>query len=170
MSVHLPEHLHSSVIESWSREDRDAEELFDQALLHTLKEDVIPRIGHQTVPDEVISQIVKVLSRASQVAVPSFDSIDSKVRGTVKDYPVVPRERFAYSCFDLLLTLCRNQEIEGSGEITRQEVTLNELRRVGSLAVLPLITRCRSVLSTFIADEELHGSIPFSRYPEAFHG
>ena len=150
--------LLSSIIETMSQDKRDADELFDQALLSALRLDVVPHLGHVTVPGAVITQFVKVLAKASQICAPDADDPES-IAATTQNYPTVPRERFAYSCFDLLFELC--SDIPSTDDCKLERV--QESRRVGAIALLPLIMRCRSVLSTFVADEELRGSIPFSR-------
>jgi len=68
----------------------------------------------------------------------------------------LPRERFSYWCFDLLFLIC--SDTAKDREPSR--------RRVASLSLPMLLSRCRTTLVGFVADEELRGSLPFPRNRE----
>jgi len=69
---------------------------------------------------------------------------------------LVPRERFSYWCFDLLLLIC--------SDVARDREP--QRRRVASICLPLLLIRCRSTLVGYIADEGLRGNLPFQRFRE----
>ena len=89
--------------------------------------------------------------------------------GTTKSGKLVPRERFSYWCLDLLFLVCSDvakgvvppvPTLQSSNVPSDQETNR---RRVASICLPLLLTRCRTTLVGYIADEELRGSLPFQR-------
>lgn len=125
----------SSAALSFPLETQKSEENFDLALIASLEIDVVPYLGDSRVPDYLILQLGKMLHSGSQLQQPEDDprvkppepkapdvtkqkSHDSKKPssngngtavaefGTTRSGKLVPRERFSYWCFDLLLLIC----------------------------------------------------------------
>ena len=93
------------------------EENFDLSLLATLEIDVIPPLGSDSrIPDRLIVGLAKCMERASLITEDTglrFHDFDSHqgnghAQGTTKQSLLVPRERFAYWCLDLLFLVCSN--------------------------------------------------------------
>lgn len=110
------------------------EENFDLALVAALEIDVVPHIADSRVPDYVVTELAKVLQRASQLHESDDDpptppparaqhvngvngkhaapvgatSIPREIVGSTVPGKLLPRERFSYWCFDLLFLLCSN--------------------------------------------------------------
>ena len=117
--------------ESFPLEVQEAEESFDLALVAALEIDVLPFLGDNRVPDYIIRQLAKVLQQGSHIREtpdylpPSPKSPNTKsprasyefektepfgnpalAEGTTEPGRFLPRERFAYWCFDLLFLVC----------------------------------------------------------------
>lgn len=120
----------------FSLEAQESEENFDLALIASLEIDVVPYLGDSRVPDYLILQLGKMLHSGSQLQHPedghgleaktpnatpldvekskshdnkkssSNDRIVEAETGTTRSGRLVPRERFSYWCFDLLLLIC----------------------------------------------------------------
>ncbi len=99
----------------------------------------------------------KMLQRASHIHLEPEGWEGETRRGTTADFPVVPRERFSYWCFELLFQVC------GEGAADEGSSTYGDPRRVAVLSLPALISRCRSILASFVADQELRSSLPFPR-------
>ncbi|EIN06524.1 hypothetical protein PUNSTDRAFT_90162 [Punctularia strigosozonata HHB-11173 SS5] len=168
-----------SPAEFMTLEQQAAEENFDLALVAALEVDVIPHLGDPRVPESLVVHLARVLQEGSRLQDFSMDNPDGSPheqeqpsspddqKVTVfadRDYEVgtthtgrtVPRERFAYWCFDLLFLIC--------SDTARDQEPAR--RRVAALSVLPLLTRCRTTLISYIADEALRGNLPFPRVRE----
>ncbi|KAG8741300.1 hypothetical protein FRC12_015712 [Ceratobasidium sp. 428] len=156
-----------SAAESLPLDVQDAEENFDLALLSTLEVDVVPHLGGARVPDYVITQLARILHSASALHVDhhhsgrssTSDGGESWVGGgdaTVESAQAVPRERFAYWAFDLLVLVCAVVETDREPE----------RRRVATLALPLFIDRCEGVLSKYVRDEAIRGNVPFPRVRE----
>ncbi|OCH93573.1 hypothetical protein OBBRIDRAFT_885401 [Obba rivulosa] len=76
--------------------------------------------------------------------------------GTTETGRFLPRERFAYWCFDLLFLIC--------SDTAKDQIPAR--RRVAALSIAPLLERCRMTLVEFVADESLRGNLPFPRVRE----
>ncbi|EMD41098.1 hypothetical protein CERSUDRAFT_111675 [Gelatoporia subvermispora B] len=76
--------------------------------------------------------------------------------GTTETGRFLPRERFAYWCFDLLFLIC--------SDTAKDQIPAR--RRVAVLSLAPLLERCRMTLIEFVADEALRGNLPFPRVRE----
>lgn len=178
--------LASSAVLSLSLETQKSEENFDLALIASLEIDVVPFLGDSRVPDYLILQLGKMLHSGSQLQQPEDappeveapaptapvvtkpkahhgrklskqgpTTVETNV-GTTRSGKLVPRERFSYWCFDLLFLIC--SDVAKDREPQR--------RRVASMCLPLLLSRCRSALVEYIADEELRGSLPFQRFRE----
>jgi hypothetical protein len=149
--------VYSSSVEGLPLEDQEAEEIFDRNLLIALEKEVVPRIGNAKIPDHVIMQMARMLQRASHIRMEPDDAAEELRPGTTGDFPVVPRERFSYWCFELLFNICGQQ---GDSAAVN---SYGDVRRVAVLSLPLLISRCRTILATFVADSELRGNLPFPR-------
>ncbi|QRW03962.1 dimerization and cyclophilin-binding domain of Mon2 [Ceratobasidium sp. AG-Ba] len=155
-----------SAAESLPLDLQDAEENFDLALLSTLEVDVLPHLGGKRVPDDVITQLARILHTASVLHAEHGVSGGSAVSeageswvggdATVESVQAVPRERFAYWAFDLLVLVC------GAVETDREQ----ERRRVAALCLPLFIDRCETVLNKYVRDEAIRGNVPFPRVRE----
>ena len=121
----------SSVIETFPLEAQAEDESFDLMVVEALKIDVLPFIGDSRVPDHVVQQFANVLQHGSKIwdmaeyrppspASPGISpptipaQLDKKeqfaqraiAEGTTESGRSFSRERFAYSCFDLLFLVC----------------------------------------------------------------
>ncbi|GAA6023836.1 hypothetical protein JCM11491_006311 [Sporobolomyces phaffii] len=76
------------------------------------------------------------------------------VQGTTVEVVEVARERFAYWAFDLLFSLCADEN-----KVDDE----TERRRIAALCLPSLLNRCASTLKTFVADAPLRGKMPFPR-------
>lgn len=119
-----------------SLDEQMKEEEFDRALVNSLRTDVVPRLGNSRVPDDVIVLLGKTLRTASRLhdldmkrwsgsIISDVSSDDSESNGsqsvefsywdastadtlvgTTTTGNPLPRERFSYWCFDLLIQFC----------------------------------------------------------------
>lgn len=98
----------STAAESLPLDAQDAEENFDLALLSTLEVDVLPHLGSARVPDYVITQFARILYAASALHADGTreDGASDEGYATTESAQAVPRERFAYWAFDLLVLVC----------------------------------------------------------------
>ncbi len=138
------QHLFSTTASDWALEVQDAEEEFDLAYIKALQTDIFPYVGNSRVPDDLICQFGKMLQNASRLhrldidrprspesiggrtlvdehsgkprGLREFDDLDfAQMVGTTVLMVQLPRERFAYWCFDLLFLICSNSQ---SGRFT----------------------------------------------------
>ena len=117
---------------SFPLETQESEENFNLALIASLEIDVFPYLGASRVPDFLILQLGKMLRSGSQLQQPEDghdagsktpnaarseshngkkspnkgSSIVEVEIGITRSGLLVPRERFSYWCFDLLLLIC----------------------------------------------------------------
>jgi hypothetical protein len=118
----------SSSAQAFPLDVQEAEEAFDLALISSLEIDVVPHLGGSKLPDEVVSQLGKVLQRGSQVyesapgssigrsespeekngKSPDYNNgfKESEFVGTTDSRTLTPREKFSYRCFELLFLIC----------------------------------------------------------------
>ncbi|KAF8311099.1 hypothetical protein DL93DRAFT_1519713 [Clavulina sp. PMI_390] len=160
--------------------EQDAEEQFDRRMLEAIDKIVVPNLGDSRVSDGITISLAKALAMASKLhelddsiplPVPTtpqdlnskspsrhhkFDSLNT-IEGTTAPVRVLPRERFAYWCFDLLFAVVALDSSENSS---------TDAKRVASLALPPLLNRCHNVFTSYIVDEALRGNIPFPRIRE----
>ena len=100
----------------------------------------------------------------------------STIEGTTAPVRALPREQFSYWCFDLLFSICTTNGTEGKA-CSCAHTVYRVLkcyrfhsedpawkRRIASLGLPALLSRCRGVFTTYIVDEALRGNIPFERY------
>lgn len=131
-----------SLFSSAAAESIEDEE-FDHSFITNIEAHVYPNLGHPRIPEEIISNLGKVLQHASKIhepqpisSLPSVDDLSeqmspasfdedfsSKTRKGFDDVElldvvgltvhtnVLPRERFSYWCFDLLVLLCSQNAI-----------------------------------------------------------
>ncbi|KAJ7597649.1 guanine nucleotide exchange factor in Golgi transport N-terminal-domain-containing protein [Mycena floridula] len=156
-----------SAAEAFALDKQESEETFDLALIGALEIDVVPHLGDSRVSDGVVSQLSKVLQQGSRLYDSSHQpSTDSSPRdslefvkvhhGSTEHGLLLPRERFSYWCFDLLFLICSNTTND-------QEPAR---RRLAALSLPSLLSRCRSVMVGYVADESLRGNLPFPRARE----
>ncbi|KAH6905130.1 hypothetical protein BKA70DRAFT_1293490 [Coprinopsis sp. MPI-PUGE-AT-0042] len=167
-----------SVAETFPLQIQESEEKFDLSLIASLEIDVVPHIGDARVPDEVASQLSKILkqgsllfdSRGEVIERPSTasshksDTSDSTrveldvhaAVGTTSIGPLLPRERFSYWSFDLLFLICSNSSQDHE----------QSRRRLAALSLPTLLGRCQSVLASYVADASIRGNLPFPRARE----
>ncbi len=124
--------MYSSAAESFSFDEQDEDENFDLALIASLEVDVTPLLGDARVPDYLLIQLGKTLDRGSILYDPlgdaqdqsdtqlhsprrrksrqsieiSTDPLNGNIVPTTANGLLLPRERFAYWCFDLLFLIC----------------------------------------------------------------
>lgn len=172
-------------------EEQEAEELFDLSLLSALEIDVIPYIADSRVPDYVVIQLAKTLYSGSQVYISEDESfhdtnasLHSKTSSdlslsTKVDDPInstlyskaLPRERFSYWCFDLLVLIC-SDTIPGKLITHQRYLPLMQglpdeeilRRRLAALSLPVLLQRCRTTLSSYLADDAVRGNYPLPRF------
>lgn len=112
---------YSSAVEAFPLEVQEAEENFDLALIASFEIDVAPHLGDKRVPDDLVSQLAKVLQQGSRLyesevdpaisANPAVSTVDLQKQydvGSTESGSLVPRERFSYWCLDLLFLVCSN--------------------------------------------------------------
>lgn len=58
---------YSSIAETFPLDVREAEENFDLALIASLEIDVVPHLGDSKIPDDLVSQLGKILERGSKL-------------------------------------------------------------------------------------------------------
>ncbi|TCD65014.1 hypothetical protein EIP91_003335 [Steccherinum ochraceum] len=170
-----------TVVDSFPLDVQEAEENFDLALIASLEIDVVPHLGDSRVPDDVVSQLAKVLSQGSRLRdaddladlsfvspksktsgrlSPDFEKVDfgseESTLGTTEAGKFLPRERFSYWCFDLLFLIC--------SDVAQDQVASR--KRVAALCITSLLNRCRTTLVSYVADESLRGNLPFPRMRE----
>lgn len=129
ISFSIPLFVYSSAVEAFPLEVQEAEENFDLALIASFEIDVAPHLGDKRVPDDLVSQLAKVLRQGSRLYesevepvaatnspanVPRsgrMDALDMQKHyelGSTESGSLVPRERFSYWCLDLLFLVCSN--------------------------------------------------------------
>lgn len=117
-----------------------------------------------TTPEELASK--------SPIQRRKLDSL-STIEGTTAPVRVLPREHFAYWCFDLLFTICGEGVAEGEFAVavvlaktvlTTASGASTDRKRLAALALPSLLSRCRGVFTAYIVDEALRGSVPFPRF------
>ncbi|KAJ7472175.1 hypothetical protein FB451DRAFT_1351838 [Mycena latifolia] len=164
-----------SAAEAFPLEMQEAEENFDLALIGALEIDVVPHLGDKRVPDALVGQLAKVLqqgcrlyeaevasnphSPVSSSGSREFEKIEMDgqyANGSTQSGTLLPRERFSYWCFDLLFLICSNTTKD-------QEPSR---RRLAALSLPSLLSRCRTVMVGYVADEALRGNLPFPRARE----
>ncbi|KAJ7842842.1 hypothetical protein B0H14DRAFT_3868774 [Mycena olivaceomarginata] len=163
-----------SATEAFPLEKQEEEENFDLALIGALEIDVVPHLGEKRVPDALVGQLAKALQQGSRLYESELSSnphspvsssgsrefekieMDGQYDGSTQSGALVPRERFSYWCFDLLFLICSNTTKD-------QEPSR---RRLAALSLPSLLTRCRTVMMGYVADEALRGNLPFPRARE----
>jgi hypothetical protein len=135
---------------------QEEEQIFDLTLLTTIERDVWPYLGRDYVPEACITGLVKAVSQSSilyrtdsAVVVPEQDGEEEV---PVQGADTIPREVFAYWCFDLLILLS-----------TQGSSTTVNYKRVAALALPHLVDRVSLTLSQYITDARLRGMKPASR-------
>ncbi|KAG1875783.1 hypothetical protein F4604DRAFT_1903720 [Suillus subluteus] len=181
--------------EGFSLEDQEAEESFDLSLISSLEIDIMPHLGDTRVPDHLIVQLAKILHICSQLYRSSTDpsrpdspSIDTDVSddswdshdfekvdldiGSTARGVLVPRERFSFWCFDLLILICSNVtsgnpiHLRVFPELTILLDQESSRKRVAALCLPTLLDRCKTTMVNYVVDEALRGNVPFPRARE----
>lgn len=184
--------VHSSTAETFTHTVQDEEESFDLGLIASLEVDVVPHIAKTRVPDDVVVELAKTLRRASRVLITDEDDdekhadeehpvsgpnrgqhlnakVANGIAGTTAVRRLAPRERFSYWCFDLLFLIC-SDTAKGTAALRLRRPLTNgadailQRKRLAALAIPSLLQRCKEVLASYVADDSLRGSAPFTRY------
>lgn len=143
-------------------------------------------------PDALVGQLAKALQQGSRLYESELSSnphspvsssgsrefekieMDGQYDGSTQSGALVPRERFSYWCFDLLFLICSNTT-KGMNSCRSGYSNLTWLcfpdqepsrRRLAALSLPSLLTRCRTVMMGYVADEALRGNLPFPRARE----
>ena len=155
-------------------ETQKSEENFDLALIASLEIDVVPHLGDSRVPDYLVLQLGKMLQFGSQLQQPedghrpeaevsdpgatkpksdSGKKLSKKCNdapkteiGTTRPGKLVPRERFSYWCFDLLLLICSDvaKGVVTIGSVSRP-LTFKQTRNPIGDGLLRYASPCFSV-------------------------
>jgi len=150
---------------SRSSEDRTEDERIDCSIIEFLKCQVLARPS--PFPHEFLLSIMVILNKGSIHSHSAGEDLNQN-----RDLPLVLREDFAKICFETLLQyslldqsdpdplLLTNGNIEhvtnGVGHLAMDK----DAKITNKLAVTSLLHRFKEVVTSYIADEELHGSIP----------
>ena len=123
----------------WALEVQDPEEEFDLGYIKASQTDIFPYLGNSRVPDDLVSQFGKILQNASRLhrmdidrprspesiggrtlvekhhgklrGAREFDDLDfTQIVGATVPMVQLPRERYAYWCFDLLFLIYSNSQ------------------------------------------------------------
>jgi len=173
---------------SFDLDQQQAEENFDLAFVASLELDVLPCLGQSRIPDEIIRGLGMAVQAASRlytfdlenenshplaISTPRNPSLGQLLPencrfiedfakqakgttcGTTADVSRRPRERFTYWCFDLLFLFCSPAPSNKSSEA--------EYKRVASLWLPILLTRCIAAMKAYLVDAPIRGTVPFNR-------
>lgn len=96
--------------------------------------------------------------------------------GTTVGVPTIPRERFSYWCFDLLFVVCSRTAEGMSSALPCGMIRITDglegderaRRRLAAIALPALMSRCKSVLTRYVADQSLRGPMPLPRYVQRY--
>ncbi|EJU01163.1 hypothetical protein DACRYDRAFT_22928 [Dacryopinax primogenitus] len=166
--------------------EQDSEEQFDRSLLLAMEQHVLPYLGKQKLPIDLVQRLPQLLESSSvlhrpedelnfvpvpdthaspltqdnQPHTPQSVAARSRSEHAIYGDPVsvtaLSRERFRYWCFDLLFATCSNSNSDHEPE----------RRRLAALSLPILIGRCKGILASHVADTQLLGNIPFARIRE----
>ncbi|KAJ1030145.1 hypothetical protein NDA16_001057 [Ustilago loliicola] len=137
---------------------RDLDERFSLFLLCTLEKFVLPHLGESEVPDHLIERVGRALALGSKLY--SFETDSSPASGRVDDPVETTNERFAYWCFDLLFLGCSAKFDNSAGKTEEGSQTH---RRLATILLRDLTSRCEEVLLSFARDLQIRGRIPMHR-------
>ncbi|EPQ28595.1 uncharacterized protein PFL1_03898 [Pseudozyma flocculosa PF-1] len=151
-------------------EQQEADERFDLCLLATIERHVLPVLGGEAVPDDLVRRVGRALisnSRPCAVQAPDVRSGPPANGSHVPTIPSLglsaevladnPRERFAYWCFDLAMLACSDRLSDGS-EAAR--------KRLAVLVLPDVLQRCEDILAEYTRDAALKGMSPMPRVRE----
>ncbi|KAE8208689.1 hypothetical protein CF335_g221 [Tilletia laevis] len=168
----------SSLSIETDRKTVERDEVFDLVLISTFEKNILPFLGHEQVPSELIVDFSTVLAQATVLYTlvtlshsadgtntnppPAKESTQASNAagfrgngyGTTADIVSTPRLHFAYWAFDLLFVMC-SSVVKDDKEESR--------RRVAALALPALMKRSSSVLQSYCDDAYLRGSLPAPR-------
>ncbi|KNF01720.1 hypothetical protein PSTG_05148 [Puccinia striiformis f. sp. tritici PST-78] len=170
-------------------DQQQAEENFDLAFVASLELDVLPCLGQSRIPDETIRSLGMAVQAASRLYTFDLELENSaqsdmtsaqgaaglgqispencrfiedfaeqakdSICGTTADVLRRPRERFIYWCFDLLFLFCTPS--------TSQIALEAEHKRVASIWLPILLTRCIAAIRAYLVDAPIRGTVPFDR-------
>ncbi|EFP90450.2 uncharacterized protein PGTG_16037 [Puccinia graminis f. sp. tritici CRL 75-36-700-3] len=169
-------------------DQQQAQENFDLAFVASLELDVLPCLGNSRIPDDIIRGLGMTVQAASrlytfdleiennrQAIVPGkgatslgqihpencrfIDDFAKQAKGdicgTTADVTKRPRERFIYWCFDLLFLFC--------SPATSKKSLESDLKRVASIWLPILLTRCIAAIRAYLVDAPIRGTVPFNR-------
>ncbi|KAG6333293.1 hypothetical protein ID866_5795 [Astraeus odoratus] len=114
-----------------------------------------------------------------------FQESNSEGFGSTAISSSIPRERFSFWCFDLLFLVCSNVPSGKDTFFLAAYLILTSVhdhvaslllsdreearKRVAALSLPLLLSRCKTTMIRYIADEALRGSLPFPRYAVNFY-
>ncbi|KAI9620594.1 hypothetical protein KEM48_008131 [Puccinia striiformis f. sp. tritici PST-130] len=170
-------------------DQQQAEENFDLAFVASLELDVLPCLGQSRIPDETLRSLGMAVQAASRLYTFDLELENSaqsdmtsaqgaaglgqispencrfiedfaeqakdSICGTTADVLRRPRERFIYWCFDLLFLFCTTS--------TSQIALEAEHKRVASIWLPILLTRCIAAIRAYLVDAPIRGTVPFDR-------
>lgn len=159
-----------------SPDAREDEEMFDLVALATIENHVWPLLGRVDVPQVCTTRLSQALAKASHLSsAETRDKISTKGPFTPPDSDVedesgkrikrslpsvdnddVPRERFSYWCFDLMILLC-------SMDRRRDDAAADSKQKVAILALPDLLDRLIIPLASYVSKTKVHGATPLSR-------
>lgn len=163
-----------SAILEFSPSRQEEEQIFDLILLSTIECDIWPYLGKEYVPEGCITALAKSLSHSSRLSMAEYIGVgnnnraesdesereeDEKVekeQGSSNWKESVPRETFAYWCFDLLFLMSNKVNLPESEDATKS-------KRVAALFLPLLIQRISSTIAQYISEVQLRGTTPATR-------
>lgn len=148
-----------------SRDTLEIDEIPDCASMMRLRDVVIPRLGHSSLPDSLRQTYVSSLFHASIIHAlennelppltgSPLTDIDTIRLGRVRDPSPTPREDMAYLCLRELISLTSKPNSFG-GEEERDERV-----RLAQAAAPWLVLRLAIPIRAYVVDQPLRGSMP----------
>lgn len=140
---------------------QEEEQMFDLILLSTIECDIWPNLGRHHVPEECIVELARALCLSSRLCTVETASPESAIFDETgeekleRHFEAVPREAFAYWCFDLLILMSQSGEILADKE--------QDYKRVACLFLPMLLQRISSTISQYTEESRLRGTKPASR-------
>ena len=150
----------SSLAQSLPKQVKDADERFGLIVLGTIERFILPHLGEKEVPNHVIEQLGRTLTLGSRVYIFETQATADDPSGRVDDPQETANERFAYWCFDLLFLGCSAHF--GQGQAATPSAT-EAYRRLATILLRHLISRCQASLLAFARDLQIRGMIPMQR-------
>ena len=150
----------SSSANSLPRNIRDVDERFNLFLLGTIERFILPHLGEDEVPDQLIESVGRTLATGSKLYSIDKENVSEDYSGRVDDPVETTNERFAYWCFDLLFLGC---SAEFGNAVSKTAESSATQRRLARIFLKYLISRCEEVLISFARDLQIRGMVPLHR-------